>query len=71
VIAAIGDALDPLSASRKADRMAGIDIGVHRTDRRARVGKLTWQGSPQGRGDNADAYRGMKMLCGGSVRVRP
>src|SRR5215207_3322436 len=30
-----------LSASRKAVRMAGIDIGVHRSDRRARVGKLT------------------------------
>ena len=29
-----------LSASRKAVRMAGIDIGVHRSDRRARVGKL-------------------------------
>src|SRR3954451_18917322 len=33
-----------LSASRKAVRMAGIDIGVHRPDRRARVGKLTRQG---------------------------
>jgi transposase len=36
-----------LSASRKAVRMAGIDIGVHRSDRRARVGKLNRQGSPQ------------------------
>jgi transposase len=36
-----------LSASRKAVRMAGIDIGVHRCDRRARVGKLNRQGSPQ------------------------
>jgi transposase len=36
-----------LSASRKAVRMAGIDIGVHRSDRGARVGKLTRQGSPQ------------------------
>jgi transposase len=36
-----------LSASRKAVGMAGIDIGVHRCDRRARVGKLTRQGSPQ------------------------
>jgi transposase len=25
----------------------GDDIGVHRSDRRARVGKLTRQGSPQ------------------------
>jgi transposase len=36
-----------LSASRKPVRMAGIDIGVHRSDRRARVGKLNRQGSPQ------------------------
>jgi transposase len=36
-----------LSASRKAVRLAGIDIGVHRSDRRARTGKLTRQGSPQ------------------------
>src|SRR3954452_10968681 len=35
-----------LSVSRKAVRMAGIDIGVHRSDRRARAGKLTRQGSP-------------------------
>jgi transposase len=36
-----------LSASRKAVRIAGIDIGVHRSDRRSRVGKLNRQGSPQ------------------------
>ena len=36
-----------LSASRKGVRMAGIDIGVHRSDRRSRVGKLNRQGSPQ------------------------
>jgi hypothetical protein len=36
-----------LSASRKAVRLAGIDIGVHRSDRRARAGKLTRQGSAQ------------------------
>jgi transposase len=36
-----------LSASRKAVRVAGIDIGVHRSDRRARAGKLTRQGSPE------------------------
>ena len=35
-----------LSASRKAVRMAGIDIGVHRSDRRTRVAKLNRQGSP-------------------------
>jgi transposase len=27
--------------------MAGLDIGVHRSDRRSRAGKLTKQGSPQ------------------------
>ena len=33
----LGD-VQRLSASRKAVRMAGIDIGVHRSDRRARAG---------------------------------
>jgi hypothetical protein len=42
----LGD-VQRLSASRKAVRLAGIDIGVHRSDRRARAGKLTRQGSPQ------------------------
>jgi transposase len=41
------DDVQRLSASRKAVRMAGIDIGVHRSDRRTRVGKLNRQGSPQ------------------------
>jgi transposase len=41
----LGD-VQRLSASRKAVRMAGIDIGVHRSDRRSRVGKLGRQGSP-------------------------
>ena len=41
----LGD-VQRLSASRKAVRMAGIDIGVHRSDRRSRVGKLNRQGSP-------------------------
>jgi transposase len=36
-----------LSASRKAVRMVGIDIGVHRSDRRSRVGKLNRQDFPQ------------------------
>jgi transposase len=35
-----------MSSSRKAVRFAGIDIGVHRSDQTARVGKLTRQGSP-------------------------
>jgi transposase len=41
----LGD-VSRLSASRKAVRCAGIDIGVHRSDRRSRVGKLNRQGSP-------------------------
>ncbi len=41
----LGD-VQRLSASRKAVPMAGIDIGVHRSDRRSRVGKLGRQGSP-------------------------
>ena len=41
----LGD-VQRLSASRKAVRMAGLDIGVHRSDRRSRVGKLNRQGSP-------------------------
>ena len=40
----LGD-VSRLHASRQAVRMAGIDIGVHRSDRHARVGKLTRQGS--------------------------
>jgi len=46
ILCELGDA-SRLSASRKAVRCAGLDIGVHRSDRRARVGKLTRQGSPQ------------------------
>jgi transposase len=34
-----------LSNSRKAVRFAGLDIGVHRSDQSARVGRLTRQGS--------------------------
>jgi transposase len=41
----LGD-VSRLSASRKAVRFAGIDIGVHRSDRISRVGKLNRQGSP-------------------------
>lgn len=36
-----------LSNSRKAVRIAGLDVGVHRSDQRSRAGKLTRQGSPQ------------------------
>jgi transposase len=38
-----------LSSSRKVVRAAGLDIGVHRSDRRSRLGKLTKQGSPTAR----------------------
>jgi transposase len=42
----LGD-VSRMHASRQAVRCAGIDIGVHRSDRTARVGKLTYQGSAQ------------------------
>ncbi|MCA1698458.1 MAG: IS110 family transposase [Actinobacteria bacterium] len=46
ILCELGD-VTRLSASRKAVRCAGLDIGVHRSDRRSRAGKLTRQGSPQ------------------------
>lgn len=46
IVAALGDATR-LSRSRQAVRIAGLDIGVHRSDRRSRLGKITKQGSPQ------------------------
>ncbi len=46
ILCELGD-VARLSASRKAVRCAGLDVGVHRSDRRSRVGKLTKQGSPQ------------------------
>jgi transposase len=45
ILCELGDAAR-LSASRQAIRCAGLDIGVHRSDRRSRAGKLTRQGSP-------------------------
>ena len=46
ILSELGD-VGRLQASRKAVRCAGLDVGVHRSDRRSRVGKLTRQGSPQ------------------------
>jgi transposase len=46
ILCELGD-VTRLSASRKAVRCAGLDVGVHRSDQRSRVGKLTRQGSPQ------------------------
>ena len=40
----LGD-VSRLPASRQAVRMAGIDIGMHRSDRHAQLGKLTRQAS--------------------------
>ena len=40
----LGD-VSRMHASRQAVRCAGLDIGVHRSDRKARLGKLTRQGS--------------------------
>jgi transposase len=46
ILAELGD-VTRLHRSRQAVRMAGIDVGVERSDRRGRLGKLTKQGSPQ------------------------
>jgi transposase len=46
ILCELGD-VSRLSASRQAVRLTGLDIGVHRSDRRSRPGKLTRQGSPQ------------------------
>jgi transposase len=46
IVAELGN-VSRLSASRKAVRCAGLDVGVHRSDRRSRAGKLARQGSPQ------------------------
>jgi transposase len=48
ILCELGD-VSRLSSSRKAVRMVGLDIGVHRSDRHQRVGKLTKQGSAQAR----------------------
>jgi transposase len=45
IVCELGDATR-LSRSRKAVRCAGLDVGIHRSDRRSRPGKLTKQGSP-------------------------
>ena len=46
IVAELGD-VGRLRRSRQAVRMAGLDVGVSRSDRRSRMGKLTKQGSPQ------------------------
>jgi transposase len=46
ILCELGD-VGRLSASRQAVRCAGLDVGVHRSDQRSRLGKLTRQGSPQ------------------------
>jgi transposase len=48
ILCELGD-VARFSASRKAVRAVGLDIGVHRSDRRSRVGKLTRQGPPEAR----------------------
>ncbi len=44
ILTELGD-VSRLRRSRQAVRCPGIDIGVHSSDRRARAGKLTRQGS--------------------------
>jgi transposase len=48
ILVELGD-VTRLSTSRKVVRAVGLDIGVHRSDRRSRLGKLTRQGSPDAR----------------------
>jgi transposase len=48
ILCELGD-VSRLSSSRKAVRAVGLDVGVHRSDRRSRVGKLTKQGSAHAR----------------------
>jgi transposase len=45
ILCELGD-VTRLSASRKVVRWSGLDIGIYRSDRRSRTGKLTKQGSP-------------------------
>jgi transposase len=45
ILAELGD-VSRLRRSRQAVRMASLDVGVERSDRRTRIGKLTKQGSP-------------------------
>jgi transposase len=46
IVAELGD-VSRLRRSRQAVRMAGLDVGVERSDRRSKLGKLTKQGAPQ------------------------
>src|SRR5215217_6107493 len=45
ILAELSDA-GRLRRSRQAVPFAGLDVGVHRSDRRSRPGKLTRQGAP-------------------------
>jgi transposase len=45
ILTELGD-VSRLGRSRKAVRLAGIDIGAHRSDRRSRPGRLSKAGSP-------------------------
>jgi transposase len=45
-VAELGD-VSRLARSRQAVRLAGLDVGVSRSDRRSKVGKITKQGAPQ------------------------
>jgi transposase len=46
IVAELGD-VSRLRRSRQAVRISGLDIGVERSDRRSKLGKLTKQGAPQ------------------------
>ena len=45
ILCELGD-VTRLSASRKAVRASGLDVGVYRSDRHTRTGRITRQGAP-------------------------
>jgi transposase len=60
ILCELGD-VSRLSSSRKAVRAVGLDVGVHRSDRRSRVGRLTKQGSSVARWA---LYEAAQSACG-------
>jgi transposase len=73
ILCELGD-VSRLSASRQAVRLTGLDVGVHRSDRRWRPGKLTRQGesprSLRGKIVLAVRARGRRAACADSYRAQ-
>src|SRR4051795_2423394 len=76
VLCELGD-VTRLSASRKAVRCSGLDIGVYRSDRRSRSGRITRQGAPALRWALYEAAQAAckpaspPRVCGGPPRNPP